>query len=374
MKLVFSTNVAWSIFVFRKNLLLTLKKNGYEIYVVGKTDKYVKDIEEFGFKFVPVAIDNNSKNPIKDLLLIFQYIKIYNKIKPNIILHNAIKPNIYGTIAAGFLKIPSINNISGLGTLFIRKSFTTKLAIILYRFSQKFATKIFFQNNDDKQFFIDNKIVTPNKSVLIPGSGVDVDKFHPSLNAVNSIYFDFMFVGRLIKDKGIYEFIEAAKMMLEKYKDVTFSIVGAPYIANSTSITNIELNSWIDNKIINYYGETDHVENYMSKTNCIVLPSYREGLSKVLIEACSLAKPIITTNVPGCKDVVVDNVNGFLCKDRNAFDLFEKMEKMKLLKENEIQELSKNSRKIAIEKFDERIVIEIYEKEVSKILNLSIHE
>lgn len=374
MKLVFSTNVAWSIFVFRKNLLLTLKKNGYEIYVVGKTDKYVKDIEEFGFKFVPVAIDNNSKNPIKDLLLIFQYIKIYNKIKPNIILHNAIKPNIYGTIAAGFLKIPTINNISGLGTLFIRKSFTTKLAIILYRFSQKFATKIFFQNNDDKQFFIDNKIVTPNKSVLIPGSGVDVDKFHPSLNAVNSKYFDFMFVGRLIKDKGIYEFIEAAKMMLEKYKDVTFSIVGAPYIANSTSITNIELNSWIDNKIINYYGETDHVENYMSKTNCIVLPSYREGLSKVLIEACSLAKPIITTNVPGCKDVVVDNVNGFLCKDRNDFDLFEKMEKMKLLKENEIQELSKNSRKIAIEKFDERIVIEIYEKEVSKILNLSIHE
>ncbi len=373
MKILFSSNVAWSIYHFRKSLLLELQKQGHEIYAVAAKDDYAVKLDELNFHFHPININNNSKNPVGDIKLVYKYIKIYKKIKPDIILHNAIKPNIYGTMAAGFLSIPTLNNISGLGTLFIKKSIATNIAKFLYRFSQKKATAVFFQNPYDRQLFIENKLIKPEKAKLIPGSGVNTDKFHPRLNThQQNENFEFLFIARLIKDKGLNEYLQAAETLKNKYGDkIKFSILGPFYQANETAITPGELQQWIDKGIINYLGETDEVEKEMAHANCIVLPSYREGLSKVLIEASAMAKPIVTTNVPGCKDVVENGYNGFLCEPKDENDLADKMEKMFLLDKQKIEQMGNNARQKALEIFDEQKIIQIYINEINRILNIN---
>jgi len=370
MKILFSSNIAWSIFWFRKALLKELQKQGFTIYTVAKEDQYAQKLKNAGFKFVAININNNSKNPLNDLILIKNYVIIYKQIKPDIILQNAIKPNIYGTIAASYLGIPTLNNISGLGTLFIKKSTATTIAKFLYKFSQKKATTVFFQNPHDKDLFITNKLIDSNKAKLIPGSGVDVDKFHPRLNTnQNHDYFEFLFIARLIKDKGILEFLRAAEILKEKYgNQVRFSVLGPFYQANETAITTEDLQIYQDRNVINYLGETDNVQNEIAHTDAVVLPSYREGLSKVLIEASAMAKPIVTTNVPGCKDVVDDGYNGFLCKVKDANDLAGKMEKMFLLEKEKLQVMGNNARTKALEIFDERKTITTYIDEINNIL------
>lgn len=372
MKILFSSNISWSIFNFRSDLLKTLKDQGFEVYVMASKDDYSQRLIDQGFHFKELKVNNNSTNPLMDLMLIFNYYQLYKKIKPDIILHNAIKPNIYGTIAAGLLRIPTINNISGLGTLFIKKSFPTKIAKLLYWFSQKFASVVLFQNPHDLSLFVEKGLVAKEKADLIPGSGVDTDRFSPkNFDQNQSEKLQFLFVGRLLVDKGIMEYMEAARQLKKKYKNVDFNILGPFYEDNSTTITPEVLDKWVSEKIINYLGTTDHVEEVFAVTDCLVLPSYREGLSKVLIEASSMALPIVTTNVPGCKDVVIDGETGYLCNPRDADDLAEKMEKMILLEESERITFGNNARERAKNVFDIKIVIEKYVNTIQDVLKLT---
>lgn len=369
MKVLFSSNLSWSIYNFRAKLLKELLNDDIEIFVVAKPDNYSSKLEELGFTFVPLNINNSSVNPLSDLKSIFSYLRIYRKIKPDLILHNAIKPNIYGTIAAGLLSIPTINNVSGLGTLFIQKSFATLVARFLYKVSQKFATIVFFQNSSDKFLFESKGLVNKKKSRLIPGSGVDTNIFVPS-SVSNKKTFDFLLIARLLKDKGILEYYQAAKELKSKYQDqLTFNILGPYYNSNPTAISESQINAWQNDGVINYLGFSDDVQPFIANANCVVLPSYREGLSKVLIEASSMAKPIITTDVPGCKDVVIDQYNGFLCKVKDPNDLYEKMEKMFLLSNQEREVMGANARTRAVEYFDEKIVINKYKEEIKKIFS-----
>ena len=369
MKIVFSSNISWSIYNFRLSLLKSFQKDGHEIYTVATKDDYSKKLIEEGFNFEQISLNNNSTNPLEDLKTIYKYYKLYKKIKPDVICHNAIKPNIYGTIAAGFLGIPTVNNISGLGTLFIKKSFTTKVAKFLYRFSQKRATKVFFQNSDDLNLFIENNLVEESKCKVIPGSGVDTKRFKPDKNQQkNTKEFKFLFIGRLLFDKGIREYVEAAKLLKEKYANVEFNVLGPLYANNSTSITQNDLDDWVKDKTINYLGETDKVEEEIKKVDCVVLPSYREGLSKVLIEASSMALPIVTTNVPGCKDVVVNNETGFLCEARSSDSLLLSMDKMLNLTATERDLMGEKARERAIKVFDQEIIINHYKNAIYSIV------
>ncbi|MFT7251620.1 MAG: glycosyltransferase involved in cell wall biosynthesis [Flavobacterium sp.] len=360
MKIVFSSNISWSIYNFRTPLLRDLQSDGHEIHAVASEDAYADKLLNEGFYFEAISLNNNSTNPIEDLKTIIRYYRIYKKIKPDIICHNAIKPNIYGTIAAGILGIPTINNISGLGTLFIKKSLSTRIAKLLYRISQRKASKVFFQNNDDLQLFLKNKLITKDKCKLIPGSGVDTSKFVPVKKTHPKDCFKFLFVGRLLYDKGIREYIDAIKIIKTNYKNIEFQILGPIYSNNATAISQENLNDWIAAGLINYLGETDDVLKYMVAVDCLVLPSYREGLSKVLIEGSSVALPIITTNVPGCKDVVIDNETGFLCEVKNSKDLADKMIKMIKLPIEERLLMGDNGRNRAINVFDEQIIIKHY--------------
>ena len=368
MKIIFSSNIAWSIYNFRTSLLKQLKSDGHEIYTIANKDEYAEKLVNEGFQFRAIDVNNNSKNPLEDLKTIYAYYKIYKKINPAIICHNAIKPNIYGTIAAKLLRIPVINNISGLGTLFIRKNFSTSLAKILYKFSQKFANTVFFQNPHDSKLFINENLIDYKKVKLIPGSGVDTSLFKPNKKKKTDI-FNFVFIGRFLKDKGMLELYDAVLNLSEIRNDFKVTLVGSRYASNETCITEIQLNLFKTNNSFDVIGHTDNVQDELIKADCLILPSYREGLSKVLIEAGSSGVPCITTDVPGCKDVIIDNYNGLLVKPNCSESLLVAMQKMLNFEYSTLSSLGKNSRNNIIERFSMKKVNNIYINEIYQILN-----
>lgn len=359
MKVVFSSNISWSIYNFRRSLLNSLQSEGHTIHAVASRDDYSEKLVEENFIYHEIKINNNSTNPVEDVKLIIQYYKIYKKINPDVICHNAIKPNIYGTIAAKLLGIPVVNNISGLGTLFIKKSFSTSIAKFLYKVSQRRADKVFFQNPTDFREFKENKLIKPERCEVIPGSGVDTDTFVPNKNQRKGP-FQFIFIGRLIFDKGIREYIEALRILKQKNSDIEGAILGPIYHSNKTAITQEDLDNWIKEGIINYLGETDHVVDFMQKADCLVLPSYREGLSKVLIEGSSVGLPIVTTDVPGCRDVVVDKETGYLSRVKDGKDLAGKMQWILDLSDSDRKKMGEKARERAVNTFDNKIIIKQY--------------
>ncbi len=350
-------------------MLNQLQGDGFTIHTMATPDGFEKKLVHKGFDFTPINFKNNTTNPIKDILLTINYIRLYKKISPDIILQNAIKPNIYGTIAAGILGIPVINNVSGLGTLFIKKSFSTYIGKALYFLSQKFATVVLFQNESDKELFIYNNLIDKERAHLIPGSGVDTKRFSPETNCkVPSSNFRFLFIGRLLVDKGILEYIKACDELKNKFENVEFNILGPFYNDNSSGITESDLQYWVNKGTIKYLGVSNDVIQNLRNADCLVLPSYREGLSKVLLEASSMEVPIITTNVPGCKDVIKDNFNGLLCEPEDYIDLKNKMEKMFLLSPSERSLLGSNARRNVVDNFEISFVIQKYRSLIELIL------
>ncbi len=368
-KIAISINTSWNIYNFRLGLIKALQKEGFEVYVIAPKDKYSKKIKEEKIKYIDIFINNKGTNPIEDMKTLSQYYKIYKKIKPDIALHYTIKPNIYGTIGAKLAGVKVINNITGLGTVFLNDNLSLKVGRNLYKFALKFSDKVFFQNLYDEIFFVENSLVDKYKTDLLPGSGINTQKFKP-LKKDRSDKFIFLFIARLLKDKGLMEYVNSAKEILKKYKNVEFQVLGAFYPGNPTAINKKQMDEWVKEGIINYLGVSDHVNEIIKNGDCIVLPSYREGLSRVLLEAASMEKPIITTDTPGCKDIVDDGINGFLCKVKDNISLTEKMERILNLSNEEIVKMGKAGRQKIIQKFDERIVIEKYLQSIKKILNL----
>jgi len=300
---------------------------------------------------------------------------------PNVVLFYTIKPNIYGSLAAVILGIPVISNISGLGTVFLNNNLSSKIARLLYKVAMKIPKKVFFQNSYDKDLFIKLKLVDVSKTDIIPGSGINTNKFKPLqvISNNDSKKIKFLFIGRLLKDKGLIEYVEAARAIrngelkfenreLEReiYKNIEFHILGAFYSGNPTAITENEMEIWEKENIVKYLETSDNVKAVIANHDCIVLPSYREGLSRVLLEAASMAKPIIATNVPGCKEVVEDGVNGFLCKVKDTNDLAEKMIKILNLSKEERIKMGQAGREKVIKEFDEKLVIDKYMEEILK--------
>jgi glycosyltransferase involved in cell wall biosynthesis len=361
MKIIIIVNTSWNIYNFRKKLLISLIEIGHEVIAVAPHDSYVELVESLGIKCINIRLNQKGTNPFSDSLLIYKYYKIFKSQKPDLILGYTIKPNIYGNIAAGLLKIPTINNISGLGTLFIKTSLTTIIAKCLYKFSLRYSSHVFFQNKDDKKLFIKNKLVNPNITSIIPGSGIDVQKF--SCDRVKNEGNKFLFVGRLIGDKGVFEYLDAAVLVLKKHPEKEFLLVGEIGYNNKTALSKEQLLNYTDNYAqIRYLGNTDDIVGLLKSVDVVVLPSYREGLSKSLIEAASMSLPIITTDSPGCRDVVKNNYNGILCKIKSSESLSSAMLRMIKLSPNKRLQMGFNGRKIAIKIFEQKIIINHYLK------------
>lgn len=365
-KIVLSSNTTWSIYNFRLGLVKRLLKD-YEVIVIAPKDKYSKRLEDLGCKYYNIFVDNKGTNPINDIKTFLQYCHIYKRIKPDISLHFTIKPNIYGNFACKLLSIPVVNTITGLGTAFIRETFLTKIVKFLYKIALK-NTFLFFQNKDDAELFKKNKLI--KEFDIVPGSGVNINEFKPIKIEKKDKFFRFLLIARIIKDKGIYEYVKAAKILKEKYNNVEFLLVGAVGVDNPTAISREEVLNWQTQGLIKYLGvkKKEEVRKEIAKADCVVLPSYREGMPRTLLEASSMAKPIITTNVPGCKDIVEDGINGFLCKVKDPKDLAEKMDKMLNLSQKERAEMGKKGREKVLREFDERIVIEKYMEIIRRVI------
>ena len=363
MRIAIVLNTSWNIYNFRMNFVRTLLNQGYEVHTIAPEDEYTKFLVEAGCIHHKVRMDSRGANPIKDLALIFELFMIYKKVKPELILHYTIKPNVYGTLAATLLKIPVVNNVCGLGTVFLKNNLVSAVAILLYKISFRFAHKVFFQNPDDLQLFTAKKLVPAHAVDIVPGSGIDLSKFQPTDFKRNE-KFTFLLISRLITDKGILEYIEAVKKLKSSGVDARFQLLGAIDEEHKRGIKAEVIHNWINTGTIEYLGTTDDVRQFINQADCVVLPSYREGTPRTLLEAASSSKPIIATDVPGCNHVVEDNFNGLLCKLKDSGDLAIKMKQMAGLQDETLKLFGKNGRAKMEAEYNESVVIEKYLKTI----------
>jgi glycosyltransferase involved in cell wall biosynthesis len=361
------TNSTWNIHNFRLGLIKRLKAEGYKVLVIAPVDEYIHYLNESYFtKHIPLkSLSPQSKNPLKDILLIWELFKIYKKEKPDLILHYTIKPNIFGSIAAKMAKIVSFATVTGLGHTFLSDSFTNNLVTRLYAYAFKNIQKVIFHNKDDQKLFIDKKIIQKEQSLVIPGSGVNTNYFRPLSIRPNQDKFIFLFIGRLLYDKGIIEFVEAAKKLKAEIPKAEFWVIGQAEAKNPSVVSKDDLLKWVEARYINYLGPTKDVRKYLKKVDAVVLPSYREGMPRAILEGMAMGKPIITTDTPGCNETV--NGNGLLIPTKDANALANAMLKLYQLKEEDYQLMSRKSRQMALDVFDEKLIIEHYFKIINAV-------
>jgi glycosyltransferase involved in cell wall biosynthesis len=370
MRIALAVNTSWNIYNFRMGLADALKNAGHEVIGICPPDEYTPLLEKAGIKCYPVSMENKGSNPFKDLALLIQLYKIYKRTRPDVILQFTIKPNIYGSLAAGVLGIPVINNVSGLGTVFLHDNLVSAIAIRLYRFAFRYPEKVFFQNEDDRTLFLKKKIVRPEITEVIPGSGIDLNKFQQREYKRNSP-FVFLMVARLLYDKGVVEYAEAGKILKEKGANVILKLLGSPDTESKLGIPLTLLDEWKTKGYIHYGGFSNNIEGDMKNADAVVLPSYREGTPRTLLEAAALGIPLIATDVPGCREVVLHEKNGFLCAVRDAGSLAAQMEKMLGLNDAQLSTMGVQSREIAVGKFDQSIVFNKYINAIKAIQSIS---
>ena len=359
-KIAIVSNLSWNLYNFRLSLMNAMRDAGYEVVAIAPYDKYSQKIMDAGFEFHDIKINAQGINPLEDARTTYAFYKLFKKISPDVLCQYTIKPNIYGSFVARYLKIRMINNIAGLGTLFVKESVVTKIATLLYKVSQSKADKVFFQNRDDFNLFTDKGIIAANKCDVLPGSGVDTYRFKPQYKAENK-KIRFLVIARMIWEKGIGEYVQAAREIKKTNFNVEFCLLGFLDVQNPGAITKAEMDAWVEEGVINYLGVSDNVDEIIQTADCVVLPSYyREGTPKTLLESGSSAKPIITTNSVGCRDVVDDGVNGYLCEPRSWEDLKLKMEMFLDLNYAERLVMGMKSREKIKREFDEKIVIDKY--------------
>ncbi len=370
MKVAIVLNTSWNIHNFRMNFVKALLDEGHEVHTIAPVDDYTAFLTAAGCKHHNVYMDSRGANLIKDTALIAELGSIYYRIKPDVILHYTIKPNVYGTLAAALLGIPVINNVCGLGTVFLKEGIVSTIAKKLYKISFRFPKKVFFQNPEDMKLFIDSKLIASDKVELLPGSGIDVSQFNPVPFKGNKV-FTFLLVSRLILDKGIMEFVEAIRILKKQGVEAKFQLLGAKDPQHKRGIQLDVIEGWIKEGVIEYLGKTDDVRPYVNSADCVVLPSYREGSPRSLMEAACLAKPIVTTNVAGCRQVVEHGVNGLLCELQNAEDLAAKMKMMMDLPVSERQIMGLNGRQKMETEFSDVIVLKKYVYAMNEIMGIT---
>lgn len=372
MRIAIVINTSWNIYNFRMGIIRALLENQQEVICIAPKDDFSYKLEEAGCKFVPLIMQNKGSNPLKDYDLMKQLKAIYQQEKLDVILHYTIKPNIYGTIAAYKLGIPCVNNVSGLGTVFIRKNIVSTIAKRLYKYSFKKATKIFFQNEDDRRLFVKNKLVNNSITDLLPGSGIDLEKFKFQ-KFQKGDPFVFLVISRILVDKGIVEYLQAAKKLKQKGLKAEFQIIGFKD-SSSLGVTEEVFNQYIEDGSVKYLGTTSDIASFIKKSDCIVLPSYREGTPRALLEGAVMGKPLIATDVPGCREVVFHEFNGYTCQVKDSQDLADKMEAMYDLSAQELSNFGQHSRLLVEEKFDEKIVINKYIEAIEEVTSQKIKQ
>lgn len=357
---VLSNHHAWT-YNLRAEILERLIKEGYRVIVVVGYGKKVEDLKKMGCEFIDIPFDKRGKNPFHDFGLFIRYFKLLKKIEPDVVLSYTIKPNLYGALACRILRIPCIANITGLGTAVEYPGVLQKVLLSLYKISFKNIYQVFFQNTTNRDFLVKHKIVSDNYE-LLPGSGVNVTKFSP-IKYPSDGTTDFIFISRVMKEKGTDEYLDAAIYLTKKYPNVKFHICGICDDEYEERINELHKQG-----IINYHGMVDDVRAYLSITHCTVLPTYYpEGMSNVLLESSAAARPIITTNRPGCREIVDDGINGFIVKEKDSLDLIEKMIKFIELPYEKKVSMGQAGRCKIVKQFNRQIVVDKYLTAINRL-------
>ncbi len=353
----------------RQKLSRSLIEKGFKVTIL--TSGLPHEIELAKINgFSVINIGNSSQNPLDIVRYMLNLHKALKQIKADVCLTFTIRPAIWGNIVTRVLKIPTITNITGIGPLFSRNNVAYRGARILYKFVLKKSARIFFQNYDDMNIFLEKKFAKPETVFRVPGSGVDYTAYSPLPKARSSNHMQFLFISRLVKDKGIVEYVMAAEIVKKQFPEVECAILGPLWQQNlkDNTVTKSEVDEWQNKGFINYLGETTNVKPFIANSDCIVLPSYREGTSNVLLEASSMARPCITTNTTGCKEIVDDDITGYICEVKNENDLANKMIKMLQLSAEQRSQMGYMARQKVIKQYDKKIVVNAYLKAIAEVL------
>lgn len=360
-KILILANSSSGLYRFRKDLIEELIKQGYKIYVSVPYEKLLEPLERMGCKFIDISIDRRGINPIKDLKLIKSYQKLIKKINPHIILTYTIKPNIYGGIVSRLNKIPYVVNITGLGTTFQKNGIMKNLIIYLYRFALKQVKVVVFENQGNQQVFIDNIIIAKDKTVLLNGAGVNLQEFR-FYSLPDKDIIRFVFIGRIMKEKGVDELFLAAQKIKKEFNNVEFDILGGFEEDYKDVISKLQ-----DQGIINYYGYRRDVKYFIKRAHCCILPSYHEGMSNVLLESAACGRPLITSDIYGCKETVIDGKSGYLVRPKDQEDLYNKILDFIKIEDEVKQKMGIESRKHIEEIFDKRNIVRETTENIRKV-------
>jgi len=355
-------NAAWNIANFRMGIARELLAAGYEVVAVAPPDAYVQHLKDAGLRFEPMPMNRKGMNPIEDLLLLKRLYQLIARERPVAYLGYTIKPNVYGGIACRWLGVASIHNVAGLGFAFARNGLLARVARTLYRWAFKRARLVFFQNEEDRRMMIERNVVRADITDRLPGSGVDTLHFAevPTPEAGDST-FRAVLCARLLREKGIAEYAEAARLLKAEGRVVDFQLLGPFDHDNPSAISRSEVDAWVAQGLLHHAGSTRDVREHFALADVVVLPSfYREGLPRTLLEAASMGRPIVTTDSVGCREAVEDGVTGFLCKPNDARDLADKIACVMDMSRAQRRAFGVAARERIVRDFDERIVIRKY--------------
>lgn len=364
-KILILANNDVGLYNFRKELLEVLIDHGYQVYIALPAGDKVKLLQHIGCILIETPINRRGTNPFTDLKLIFKYLKIMRNVKPDVVLAYTIKPNIYGSIACRMLKIPYINNITGLGSGFINKRLLTRFLVIMYKIAMKKSKMVFFQNSSDMNYMLEHRLVS-GKYMLLPGSGVNLDQFeYASYPPGDKVVFNF--IGRVMKEKGIDEYLMAAKAIRQKYPHTEFNIIG--FIEPTEPHYNELIVEHEAKNYIKYHGFQKDIGSFIKNSHCLIQPSYHEGMSNVLLESAAVGRALIASDIPGCREVI-DN-NGYVFSAGDANDLIDKIERFIRLPYEQKVQMGKISRQKVEREFDRQIVIDSYMQAITDICMVS---
>jgi galacturonosyltransferase len=362
-KILFLVNHEIVIYNFRKEIVEKIIEMGDEVYISSPHGKKIEKLIKLGAIHLPIKIKRRSINIFADIILIFNYLKTIKKVKPSIILSFTIKPNIYGGLISRLLKIPIIMNITGLGSSVENNNYFKFIIFFLYKLALKNKNLVFFQNQENIEFMVKHRLIKENYQ-LLPGSGVNLNLFNFNKYPIDSKII-FLFVGRIMKEKGIDYFLNAAEYIKSKFNNVEFHIVG-----NFEENYEDKFENLIKRKIINFHGNSDDVRKYYIESHCIINPTYyAEGMSNVLLEASAIGRPIIAFNRSGCKEIIENNRNGFLVETLSQLQLNEVIEKFIALPFESKEKMGIYGRKKIEIEFDRQIVVNAYIKKINEILS-----
>jgi glycosyltransferase involved in cell wall biosynthesis len=370
--IILASNTSWSIFNFRSGVILLLQEQGFEVAVYAPRDEYTGRLESMGVKFFEATVDSKGKNVLFDLMYAFKFYNFLTVQKPVLTINYTIKSVIYGSIAARLANIPTINVVTGMGYVFNSQNWLTTLVRGLYKVALKSADKVFFLNREDRDYFLKKGLVNRNICVLLPGEGVDVEKFTPVRDvSLETKSISFILMARMLWEKGVGEFVEVAKRIKTKFPNSRFALLGFVDVENPGAIGLNEVKRWENLGIIEYLGCTSDVRGVLRDFDCVVLPSfYSEGLPRSLLEASAMGIPIITTDSVGCRDVVQDGVTGMLCEPKDVNSLENAIERMCALSAQQRLRMGLAGRSKVLVQFDEKIVLNIYEESIRSLLDL----